>query len=88
MDPSVGKLLEQVHRSRALRAITRTQRDIESMAGADLDVVETVGKAAGVIYQDDEELDLVAKIKKRDRKRWELNPSSSEDYTERSQRKR
>lgn len=58
-----------------------------SVPTPDQDIVEVLGKAAGVTYQDDEELNPVEKIKKRDRKRWELNPSSSEDYQERSQRK-
>src|SRR5262249_103957 len=44
------------------------------------DIVENLGRAAGVTYQDNEKLKPVEKVKKRDRKRWELNPSSSEDY--------
>ena len=57
-----------------------------SVATPDQDIVENLGRAAGVTYEDDEELNLVEKIKKRDRKRWELNPSSSEDYQERNRR--
>jgi hypothetical protein len=57
-----------------------------SVATPDQDIVENLGRAAGVTYEDDEELNLVEKVKKRDRKRWELNPSSSEDYQERSRR--
>ncbi len=57
-----------------------------SVATPDQDIVENLGRAAGVTYEDDEELNLVGKIKKRDRKRWELNPSSSEDYQERNRR--
>jgi hypothetical protein len=53
----------------------------------DQDIVENLGRAVGVTYQDDEALNPVEKVKKRDRKRWELNPSSSEDYQERSQRR-
>ena len=52
----------------------------------DQDIVENLGRAAGVTYQDNEKLKPVEKVKKRDRKRWELNPSSSEDYAERSKR--
>lgn len=59
----------------------------ESVPTPDHDIVEELGRAAGVTYQDDEELNPLEKIKKRDRKRWELNPSSSEDYQERSGRK-
>jgi hypothetical protein len=57
-----------------------------SVATPDQDIVENLGRAAGVTYEDDEELNLVEKVKKRDRKRWELNPSSSEDYQERNLR--
>ena len=57
-----------------------------SVATQDQDIVENLGRAAGIIYEDDEELNLVEKVKKRDRKRWELNPSSSEDYQERNRR--
>jgi hypothetical protein len=46
--------------------------------------VEDVAKALGVEYNDNEELQGVDKIDKRDRKRWELDPASSEDYKERS----
>ena len=53
------------------------------MATPDQDIVENLGRAAGVTYEDNEELKPVEKVKKRDRKRWELNPSSSEDYQER-----
>lgn len=49
----------------------------------DQDVVDEVGEAAGLTYEDNEPLDLERKIEKRDRKRWELNPASSEDYEER-----
>lgn len=59
----------------------------ESVPTPDHDIVEELGRAAGVTYQDDEELNPLEKIKTRDRKRWELNPSSSEDYQERSGRK-
>src|SRR5262249_50781880 len=52
----------------------------------DQDIVENLGRAAGGTYHDNEKLKPVEKVKKRDRKRWELNPSSSEDYAERSKR--
>jgi len=55
-----------------------------SVPTPDQDIVENLGRAAGVTYQDDEKLNPVEKVKKRDRRRWELNPSSSEDYAERS----
>ena len=59
-----------------------------SVATPDQDIVENLGKAAGVTYEDNEELNLVEKVSKRDRNRWELNPSSSEDYQERQKRER
>jgi hypothetical protein len=49
----------------------------------DQDIVDDIGKALGVEYQDNEELKGVDKVKARDRKRWELDPASSEDYKER-----
>ena len=58
------------------------------MATPDQDIVENLGKAAGLTYEDVEELNPVEKVKKRDRKRWELNPSSSEDYAERNRPRR
>jgi hypothetical protein len=49
----------------------------------DQDVVDDIGKAIGVEYEDNEELKSEEKIVKRDRHRWELDPASSEDYNER-----
>jgi uncharacterized protein DUF6335 len=48
----------------------------------DQDVVEEIGAALGVTYQDDEELKASEKIIERDRHRWELDPASAEDYNE------
>ena len=49
----------------------------------DQDVVDDIGKALGVEYQDREELKSGDKLTERDRHRWELDPASSEDYKER-----
>lgn len=49
----------------------------------DQDVVDDIGKAVGVEYDDNEELKSEEKISKRDRNRWELDPASSEDYNDR-----
>ena len=49
----------------------------------DQDVVDDIGKAVGVQYEDSEELKGEAKISKRDKHRWELDPASAEDYEER-----
>jgi hypothetical protein len=48
----------------------------------DQDIVDDIGKALGVQYQDNEELQG-EKVLERDRHRWELDPASSEDYKER-----
>jgi uncharacterized protein DUF6335 len=49
----------------------------------DQDVVDEIGRAAGITYQDNEPLKFGEKAAERDRARWELNPASSEDYQER-----
>ena len=49
----------------------------------DQDVVDDIGKALGVQYEDNEELKASDKVIERDRHRWELDPASSEDYKER-----
>jgi len=49
----------------------------------DQDLVDDIGHAIGVEYQDNEELKGEAKIAKRDRNRWELDPASSDDWDER-----
>jgi hypothetical protein len=49
----------------------------------DQDIVDDIGKALGVVYQDDEELKSADKVIERDRNRWELDPASAEDYKDR-----
>ena len=49
----------------------------------DQDIVDDIGKALGVEYQDQEELKSSDKIIERDKHRWELDPASSEDYKNR-----
>ena len=49
----------------------------------DQDVVEEIGRALGVEYDDDEELQGGDEIADRDRHRWELDPESSEDFNDR-----
>src|SRR5262245_38110080 len=49
----------------------------------DQDVVDEIGKALGVEYDDDEELQGGDEIIERDRNRWELDPASSDDYDDR-----
>jgi hypothetical protein len=49
----------------------------------DQDIVDDIGKALGVEYQDNEELRASDKVADRDKKRWELDPASAEDYRDR-----
>lgn len=44
----------------------------------DQDVVDDIGRALGVEYEDDEELEGGAEIADRDRHRWELDPASKD----------
>lgn len=45
----------------------------------DQDVVEEIGEAMGISYQDDEPLQTGEKLAERDRQRWELDPESAEE---------
>ena len=49
----------------------------------DQDIVDDIGRALGLEYQDNEPLKASDKLLERDKHRWELDPASSEDYTER-----
>ncbi len=49
----------------------------------DQDIVDDIGKAVGIEYQDNEELKGADKVEKRDKNRWELDPASSEDWEDR-----
>lgn len=49
----------------------------------DDDLVDEIGEAVGLVYEDDEPLHTPEKVEARDRKRWELDPASSEDYQRR-----
>jgi hypothetical protein len=53
-----------------------------SHATPDQDVVDELGRAVGVTYNENEPLRLGEKEEERDRRRWELDPASSEDYQE------
>jgi hypothetical protein len=52
----------------------------------DQDVVEEIGRALGVEYEDAEELKGADKIIERDTNRWEYDPASAEDYNERNKK--
>ena len=49
----------------------------------DQDIVDDIGKALGLEYEDNEELKAADKVVERDKHRWELDPASAEDYKER-----
>ena len=53
----------------------------------DQDTVDELGEAAGLTFEDSEELEG-EKVYDRDTHRWELDPASSEDYAERIRRYR
>jgi len=55
-----------------------------SVATPDQNVVEDLGAALGVTYQDDEELRPGDKEHDRDIHRWELDPASSDDWDSRN----
>ncbi|HSB11283.1 MAG TPA: DUF6335 family protein [Blastocatellia bacterium] len=52
----------------------------------DQDVVEELGEAVGLVYEDNEPLHTTEKVQERDHRRWELDPASSEDYQDRVNR--
>lgn len=45
----------------------------------DQDVVDELGEAVGLTYEDDEPLHTGEKLEERDKQRWELNPESVEE---------
>lgn len=49
-----------------------------SVATPDQDVVDDIGQAVGLTYEDDEPLGGADKVEGRDEERWELNPASAE----------
>lgn len=56
---------------------------VSSMPTPDQSVVDEIGAAMGIRYEDNEELKVGEKERDRDRKRWELDPASSDDYLDR-----
>jgi hypothetical protein len=45
----------------------------------DKDVVDELGAAVGLVYDDEEPLHTWEKLQERDRDRWELNPASADE---------
>ncbi len=56
---------------------------VSSMTTPDNNQVDDIGVAMGVTYSDNEELKVGEKERDRDKKRWELDPASSDDYQDR-----
>lgn len=56
---------------------------VSSMPTPDQSVVDDIGRAMGVTYEDNEELKVGEKERSRDHHRWELDPASSDDYLDR-----
>jgi hypothetical protein len=58
----------------------------ESVGGSaptpDQDIVDEIGGALGITYEDDEPLSGEEKLAERDRHRWELDPASAEEERE------
>ena len=52
----------------------------------DQDLVDQLGEAVGLTYEDNEPLHSAEKVEERDRRRWELDPASSDDYNDRVNR--
>ena len=55
-----------------------------SIATPEQNDTDDLGRAVGVTYSDDEELKVGEKERSRDKKRWELDPASSDDYKDRT----
>jgi hypothetical protein len=53
-----------------------------SVQTPDKDVVDELGAAVGLVYDDEEPLHTWDKLHERDTDRWELNPASAEDEEE------
>ena len=62
------------------------QRATSPLNSIDTDALDELGAAMGLTYEDDEELWLGIKEATRDHHRWELDPASAEDWTERRKR--
>lgn len=92
------KLIEKLSEHNLAASSVLSSSDVEAvLENADIDgesvgdeslspdqnIVEQVGKAVGLTYQDNEPMHMSEKIKARDQNRWELDPASSEDFAER-----
>jgi hypothetical protein len=91
--PLIEKLLEHHSTSPALSGgdVDAAWEDAdvgeESVGGGnptpDQSIVEELGEAMGLTYEDNEPLRTTEKVAARDQHRWELDPASSEGFDER-----
>jgi hypothetical protein len=57
---------------------------VSSSPTPDQSVVDDIGRAMGVTYEDNEPLKVGEKERSRDKRRFELDPASSDDWIERN----
>jgi hypothetical protein len=89
-----AEIAEQLRERRGMEDVTGGDPDVDSVDAfftgeesarrrqptPDQDIVDDIGKALGVQYEDNEELKSRDKLRERDKHRWELDPASSDDY--------
>jgi hypothetical protein len=92
-----AEIAEQLRERRGMEDVTGGDPDVDSVDAfftgeeapggdnptPDQDIVDDIGKALGVQYEDNEELKSGDKLAERDKHRWELDPASSDDYRDR-----
>ena len=61
----------------------REPRGTRPLASVEVDMLDDLGAALGLTYEEEEELWLGTKEASRDSHRWELDPASAEDWGER-----
>ena len=92
-----AEIAEHLRERRGMEGVTGGDPDVDSVDAfftgeeapggdnptPDQDIVDDIGKALGVQYDDNEELKAADKLTERDKHRWELDPASSDDYKDR-----
>jgi Family of unknown function (DUF6335) len=92
-----AEIAEQLRERHGMEDVTGGDPDVDSVDAfftgeeapggdnptPDQDIVDDIGKALGVQYDDNEELKAADKLTERDKHRWELDPASSDDYKDR-----
>jgi len=92
-----AEIAEHLRERRGMETVTTGDPDVDSVDAfftgeeapggdnptPDQDIVDDIGKALGVQYEDHEELKSSDKLAERDKHRWELDPASSDDYKDR-----